>query len=577
MDDLVIRGGQVIDGSGAPGRVADVAVTDGRIMAIDSGQAWQGRRIIDATGQVVAPGFIDIHTHSDFTLPLNPRAESKIRQGVTTEVLGNCGFSAAPALPGRVEMLRDYLAASAPWLEFRETTFADYLNTFPATSVNTVMQVGHNTLRLLAMGMEDRPPRPEELSLMQHLLEEALEAGALGLSSGLFTAPGIFAKTEEMIALGRVLHRYGAGYASHIRDEANHVFEAVREAIAIGEACGIHVQIAHLKLSGTDNWGGAARLLAEIDAARQRGVQVDVDQYPYTAGSNPLRNLLPTWVQEGSMEIMLQRLSQPTIRSRIREEMAAHGLNNFGRIPSWDAVRIAISPHQPEYAGRTIGDIARDRACDPLDAVCDYLIADRGHTRILVTSMAEEDVQEIMRSPTVLVGSDGTSLAPYGTTSQGKPHPRFYGTFPRVLGRYVRDLGLLSLPQAIYKMTGGSAAALRLVDRGLLREGYHADMTIFDPQTIAERATYDDPHQYAAGISTVIVNGVVVIDGGEHTGALPGQVLRRGPNGREMTMQHHHSDARNAPVSSAAREGRTERNLPWHSHGSNLSRRGDHP
>jgi N-acyl-D-amino-acid deacylase len=531
MDDLVIRGGQVIDGSGAPGRVADVTVTDGRIVAIDSGQARQARRTIDATGQVVAPGFIDIHTHSDFTLPLNPRAESKIRQGVTTEVLGNCGFSAAPALPGRVEMLRDYLAASAPWLEFRETTFADYINTFPATSVNTVMQVGHNTLRLLAMEMEDRPPSPDELTLMQRLLEEALDAGALGLSSGLFTAPGIFAKTEELIALGHVLHRHGAGYASHIRDEANHVFEAVREAIAIGEVCGIHVQIAHLKLSGTDNWGGAARLLAAIDAARQRGVQVDCDQYPYTAGSNPLRNLLPTWVQEGSMEAMLERLRQPAMRSRIREEIAAHGLNNFGRIPSWDAVRIAISPHQPGYAGQTLGDIARDRACDPLDAVCDYLIADRGHTRILVTSMAEEDVQTIVRSPTVLVGSDGTSLAPYGTTGQGKPHPRFYGTFPRVLGRYVRELGLLSLPQALYKMTGGSAAALKLADRGVLREGYHADITIFDPQTIADQATYDDPHRYAAGISTVIVNGVVVIDAGEHTGALPGQVLRRGPHG----------------------------------------------
>jgi N-acyl-D-amino-acid deacylase len=531
MDDILIRGGEVIDGSGTPGCVADIVVTGGRIMAVGNDHTWQARRIIDATGQVVAPGFIDIHTHSDFTLPLNPRAESKIRQGVTTEVLGNCGFSAAPALPGRVEMLRDYLAASAPWLEFRQTTFADYMNTFPATSVNTVMQVGHNTLRLLTMGMEDRPPRPDELSLMQHLLEEALDAGALGLSSGLFTAPGIFAKTQEMIALGQVLHRHGAGYASHIRDEANHVFEAVREAIAIGEACGIHVQIAHLKLSGTDNWGGAARLLTEIESARQRGVQIDCDQYPYTAGSNPLRNLLPTWVQEGSMETMLQRLSQPQIRSRLREELAAHGLNNFGRIPSWDAVRIAISPHQAEYAGRTIGDIARDRGCDPLDAVCDYLIADRGHTRILVTSMAEEDVRTIVRSPMVLVGSDGTSLAPYGTTGQGKPHPRFYGTFPRVLGHYARELGLLSWPQAIYKMTGGSAAALRLVDRGLLRQRYRADITIFDPHSIAERATYDDPHQYAAGISTVLVNGVVVIDGGEHTGALPGQVLRRGPHG----------------------------------------------
>jgi N-acyl-D-amino-acid deacylase len=531
MDDFVIRGGQVIDGSGAPGRCADVAVRDGCIVAIGTDLARQGRHIIDASSQVVAPGFIDIHTHSDFTLPLNPRAESKIRQGVTTEVLGNCGFSAAPALPGRVEMLRDYLAASAPWLEFRETTFADYMHTFPATSVNTVMQVGHNTLRLIAMGMEDRPPRSAELSLMQQLLAEALEAGALGLSSGLFTAPGIYADMEEMLALGRVLRRHGGAYASHIRDEANRVIEAVREAIAIGEICGIHVQIAHLKLSGTDNWGGAARLLAEIEAARQRGVQVDCDQYPYTTASNPLRNLLPTWVQEGSMEAMLQRLSQPTLRARMRQDLAAHGLNNFGRIPSWDAVRIAISPHQPEYAGRTIDDIARSRACDPLDAVCDYLIADRGHTRILVTSMAEEDVQEIVRSSTVLVGSDGTSLAPYGTTGQGKPHPRFYGTFARVLGRYVREQGLLPLPQALYKMTSGAAAALRLVDRGLIREGYRADITIFDPQTIADRATYDDPHQYAAGIATVMVNGVVVIEAGEHTGALPGQVLRRGSHG----------------------------------------------
>jgi N-acyl-D-aspartate/D-glutamate deacylase len=231
------------------------------------------------------------------------------------------------------------------------------------------------------------------------------------------------------------------------------------------------------------------------------------------------------------MEAMLKRLKEPSTRARIRAEIAAQGLNNFGRIPSWDAVRVAISPHQPEYAGQTIGDIARRRACDPLDAVCDYIIADRGHTRILVTSMAEDDVQEIIRSPQVLVGSDGTSLAPYGTTGQGKPHPRFYGTFPRLLGHYARELGLLSLPQAIYKMTGGSAAALGLKDRGLIREGFRADLTLFDPAEIAERATYDEPHQYAAGISTVIVNGVVVIEAGEHTGALPGQVLRRGPDG----------------------------------------------
>jgi N-acyl-D-aspartate/D-glutamate deacylase len=526
MDDLAIRGGLVVDGTGAPGRAADVVVSDGRIVAVEAGSARAARRVIDARGQVVAPGFIDIHTHSDFTLPLNPRAEGKVRQGVTLEVVGNCGFSAAPALPGTAALLADYLAASAPWLPFEDATFAEYLNAFPPVSVNTIMQVGHNTLRLMTVGMEARPATTGELRQMERLLAEALEAGAIGLSSGLFTAPGCYAGSDEMLALGRVLARYGAAYASHIRDEANHVFAAVGEAIAVAEATGIHVQIAHLKLSGTDNWGGAARLLAEIDAARRRGVKVDCDQYPYDTGSNPLRNLLPTWVQEGGVAAMLERLREPAVRARIRADIARDGLNNFGAIPSWDAVRIAVSPHQAEEAGQTLGAIARRRGVDPLDAVADVIVADRGHTRILVTSMAGEDVDTITRAPWVLVGSDGNALAPYGVTGQGKPHPRFYGTFARVLGRCVRELGLLTLPQAVFKMTGGAAAALGLTDRGVLRAGAWADIAVFDPETIAERATYEDPHQYAAGVSTVVVNGAVVIDGGEHTGALPGRVLR---------------------------------------------------
>jgi N-acyl-D-amino-acid deacylase len=527
MDDIVIRGGLVIDGTGADAREADVSLADGRIAAIEPRTSRPARRAIDARGQVVAPGFIDIHTHSDFTLPLNPRAESKIRQGVTTEVVGNCGFSAAPALPGRAELLREYLAASAPWLPFRETTFAQYLDSFPATSVNTIMQVGHNTLRLMTVGMDNRAATAAELATMERLLEEAIEAGALGLSSGLFTAPGGFAGPEEILALARVLKRHGAQYSSHIRDEANHVAEAVREAIAVGESTGIHVQIAHLKLSGTDNWGGAGRLLAEIEAARGRGVRVDCDQYPYDTGTNPLRNLLPRWVQEGGVAAMLERLRQADVRARIRADIARDGLTNFGAIPSWDAVRVAVSPHVPETAGRTFGALARERGRDPLDAVCDHIIADRGHTRILVTSMAEADVREIARTPWILVGSDGNSLAPYGTTGQGKPHPRYYGTFARTLGAGVRDWRLYSLPRAIWKMTGGSAAALGLVDRGLLREGFRADVTVFDADRIAECATYEDPHQYAAGVSTVLVNGEVVIDGGDHTGALPGRVLRR--------------------------------------------------
>ena len=527
MDDLMICGGQVIDGTGASPFMADVAVSQGRIVEVGECSGRKARRVIDATGQVVTAGFIDIHTHSDFTLPLNPRAESKVRQGVTTEVTGNCGYSTAPVLPGRAEMLRDYLAAGAPWLEFRETSFGHYVDTFPATSVNTITQVGHATLRLMTMGMEDREPTGGEMVHMERLLEEALGAGALGMSCGLFTAPGNYARTDELMSLARLLRRHNATCAFHIRDEANHVFDAVQEAIDLGEATGVRVQIAHLKLSGMDNWGGVGKLLAQIAAARERGVNVNCDQYPYTAGTNPLRNLLPLWVQSGGVEAMLDRLKEPGTRRQITSDIERDGLTNFGRIESWGAVRIAITPSQPEFVGQTVSDIAVARSCDPVDAVCDVLLADAGHTRIVVTSMAEADVQEILRSPMVLVGSDGNSLAPYGITGQGKPHPRFYGTFARILGHYVRELALLPLPLAVYKMTGGPAAALGLVDRGIVRQGCWADITVFDPQLVGECATYDEPHRYAAGISTVLVNGAVVIDDGEHTGEMPGRVLRR--------------------------------------------------
>jgi N-acyl-D-aspartate/D-glutamate deacylase len=527
VDDLLIRGGLVIDGRGEPGREADVAVSGGRVAALEPRSGRAARRVIDARGQVVAPGLIDIHTHSDFTLPLNPRAESKIRQGVTLEVVGNCGFSVAPALPGKAAMLREYLASSATWLPFSETTFADYAAGFPATAVNVILQVGHNTLRLMTAGLENRPLTADELATMERLLEEALAAGAWGLSSGLFTAPGNFADAAEIHALARVLRRHGAAYSTHIRDEADHVFEAVREAIAVAEATGVHVQIAHLKLSGVDNWGGAAALLGEIEAARRRGLPVDCDAYPYDTATNPLRNLLPRWVMENGIAAMLERLRGRDVRGRLRDEIARHGLTNFGRIPSWDVVRVAISPHRPEHAGRTLGDLARSRGVDPIDAVADYIVADRGETRILITSMTDADVHAITRAPWVTVGSDGNALATEGITSQGKPHPRYYGTHARILGPLVRDLRLLPLEQAVAKMTGVAARALGLPDRGVLRPGAWADVVVFDPARIADRATYEEPHRYAAGVSTVVVNGQVVIDGGDHTGALPGRVLRR--------------------------------------------------
>jgi N-acyl-D-aspartate/D-glutamate deacylase len=529
MDDLLLRGGHVIDGGGTAGRDADVAVAGGRVVAVEARSGRPARRVIDARGQVVAPGLIDIHTHSDFTLPLNPRAESKIRQGVTLEVVGNCGFSVAPVLPGKAAMLREYLASSATWLPFRETTFADYAAGFPATAVNVILQVGHNTLRLMIAGLENRPLTAEDMTTMERLLEEALAAGAWGLSSGLFTAPGNFADAAEIHALARVLRRRGAAYSTHIRDEADHVFEAVREAIAVAEATGVHVQIAHLKVSGVDNWGGAARLLGEIGAARRRGVPVDCDAYPYDTATNPLRNLLPRWVMENGIPAMLERLRARDVRTRIRDEIARDGLTNFGRIPSWDVVRVAISPHLPEHAGRTLGDIARRRGVDPIDAVADYVVADRGETRILITSMTDADVHTITRAPWVTVGSDGNALATEGVTGQGKPHPRYYGTHARILGPCVRDLRLLPLEQAVAKMTGVAARALGLENRGVLRPGAWADVVVFDPARIADRSTYEDPHRYAAGVSTVVVNGEVVIDGGDHTGALPGRVLRRSP------------------------------------------------
>lgn len=529
--DLVLRGGTLYDGSGRPGLRGDLAIAQGRIAALGevSGRAT---REIDVSGMAVSPGFIDIKTHSDFTLPINPRAESKVRQGVTTEIIGHCGFSVAPVLPGKAELLRDYLSPSAPWLSFREMSFGEYLESFPATSVNAGMLVGHNTLRLMAMGMENRAPTAIELQGMCNLLEEGLRAGALGLSSGLFTAPGSYAKPAEMMALCEVVKRYNAGYFTHLRDESNHVLDALQEAIDIAVSCDVHVEVVHFKCSGLDNWGKAMRGLAMIDEAKARGVDIDCDAYPYTAGSNPLKNLMPQWVQAGGVPAMLERLHLPETRTRIGRDIARDGLNNWGRIPDWDCVRVSIAPNVPQYAGRTIADLARERGADPIDVVCDFLIEDKAATRVLVTSISEDDVRDILRSPLALVGSDGNCVADHGITSQGQPHPRFYGTFPRILGHYVGDLSLIPLEFAIHKMTGAVAAALKLADRGLLKAGYRADVTVFDPADFNERATYENPHQYPSGDrTTVLVNGVPVVENAVHTGALPGEVLKRNAAG----------------------------------------------
>lgn len=530
--DILIRNGTVYDGSGAPGIAADIGINGTTLAAIAPALEGTGFKTIDAAGLAVAPGFIDIKTHSDFTLPINPKAESKVRQGVTTEIIGHCGFSVAPVLPGKTQLLKDYLSPSAPWLPFRERTFAQYLDTFPATAVNAGMLVGHNTLRLMVMGMENRAPTANEMRHMVALLEEALDAGALGLSSGLFTSPGAYADNDEMLALCRVLKQHRAGYFTHIRDESNGVLDAVQEAIDVAEATGIHVEIVHFKCSGMDNWGKAKTALDMIARARDRGIDVDCDSHPYTAGSNPLKNILPQWVQAGGVDVMLERLALKDSRDRIRTEIASVGLNNWGRIPDWDCIQISITPHLPQYAGRTVAQLAAEWKKDPVDVLCDYLIEDRGATRVLVISISEEDIREVVASRTALVGSDGNCVADYGIVGGGMPHPRFYGTFPRMLGRYVAEQHLLPLETALHKMTGATAKALRLADRGRLLPGYKADVTLFEPAAFKDLATYADPHRYPAGTrTTVIVNGTLVVENATHTGATPGRVLRRTADG----------------------------------------------
>jgi N-acyl-D-amino-acid deacylase len=384
----------------------------------------------------------------------------------------------------------------------------------------------------MAMGLEDRAPSPAELNQMTRLLDEGLGAGALGLSTGLFTPPGSFAEPAEIMALCAVVARHRAGYFTHIRDESNKVLDAVEEAIAVARAYRVHVEIVHLKCSGIDNWGKAGEILARIERARAEGCDIDCDAYPYAAGANPLKNLLPPWVQVGTNAAMLARLALPEIRARIEAEIADNGLNNWGRIPSWEAVQVSISPNLPQHAGKTIAALAAARGVDPIDLVCDLLIEDNGATRVLITSISEDDIRTILKSPKALVGSDGNCVADYGIVGQGLPHPRFYGTFPRIIGHYVGDERLLPLEQAVHKMTGATARALKLKDRGLLALGYRADLAIFDPADFRDRATYAEPHRYPTGARTsTIVNGVVVVDNAVHTGATPGMVLRRAPDG----------------------------------------------
>lgn len=524
--DIIIRNGRVIDGTGAASAPADVVLSDGRITAVGELGRAEATKVLDATGLVVAPGFIDMHTHSDLSLLINPRAESKLRQGVTTEVIGQCGFSPAPAPGPRADAIRAIFGVWGKEVDWSWGSYGGYLDALrrEGTSVNVVPVVGHGVLRTGVMGEENRPPTPDELDRMRAAVRRAVEEGAFGMSSGLAYAPGMFADRDELAALAAELAPLGGIYFSHIRGEDERLSAAVSEAIETGRRAGVAVQISHLKAEGRANWGSTEAALALIERACDDGVDVGFDVYPYTAWNTGLGQLLPAWAREGGRDAVLRRLKDPATQVRLVRELAQAAQADPGR---WERRLLASAGTEANRAlqGKSLAEIAKLRGTPPEQTVLDLLIEESTDAGMVGFGMCEEDVRRVLAHPLATIGSDSASQAPYGLLGRSHPHPRTYGTFARVLGHYCREEGLFPLEEAVAKMTGRAAARLRLRDRGIIAPGMAADIVVFDPEAIADRATYEEPHQYAAGVRWVIVNGVLELDGEQHQEKMPGMVL----------------------------------------------------
>jgi N-acyl-D-amino-acid deacylase len=525
---LLIKNGSVIDGSGAPAFRADVAVDGDRIVAIGPGMQGGAQREIDATGLYVTPGFIDIHSHSDLFFLDCPSAESKVRQGVTTEVVGMCGFSPAPVHPERASMVEAWVGGIGSRLKVGWKSFGEYLDRLrlATPSVNIVHFVGHGALRLAVIGPDSRAPTLDEQKAMEKLLAEALDAGTFGYSTGLVYAPSAYAQTGELIALARSMASRGGLYFSHIRGEAGTLERAILEAIGIGETAGVPIQIAHMKAAGRENWGKMERALRLIDEARARGVDVTADIYPYTAGSTKMDTLLPAWVHDGGVARLLERIGDRATRRKIIDECSVDGdrwRTTSGAV-GLDEVLIATCPRQ-ELEGLTLAELARRRGETPAEAMLNLLAEARAQVSMIIFTMSEANVARGLAHPHVMIGSDSLGLSSGPGPHPGKPHPRMYGTFPRVLGQYVREERLLSWETAINKMTGMPAAKLGLSERGLIQPRYFADLAIFDPATVKDEATYKDPHRYPSGIPYVIVNGQIVVGDGAMKPVPAGRVL----------------------------------------------------
>ena len=528
---LLIRGGEVIDGTGAPRRRADVAVEGDRIAAVGPGLAGEAGRIVDVTGHVVTPGFIDIHSHSDLFYLETPAAESKLRQGCTTEVVGMCSFSPAPVPRGRPELIRAWAGGIGARLDLRWETFPQYLDTLRAArpSINVVQFVGHGALRLATMGAANRGPGPDDLRAMEGLLHEALDAGAFGFSTGLVYPPSAYAATEELVTLARSMARRGGFYFSHVRGEAATVEDAIAEAIRIGEDGGVGVQIAHVKVGGRENWSKIDAVLKLIDNARARGLDVSGDAYPYHAGSTKMDNLLPAWVHDGGTPRLLERIADRATRRRIVEECLVDGERwrtlSMGAV-GFDEIQVATCARH-DVEGLSLAALARRMGTTPVEAMMNLLLEEGATVSMVAFSQSPENVARVLAHPAIMIGSDSLGLTTGPGPHPGKPHPRMYGTFPRVLGEYARERKLFSVETAVSKMTGMCAVRLGLTDRGILRSGSAADLAVVDPRTVKDEATFADPHRHPTGIPWVVVNGAVVVDNGKFTAAGTGRVLER--------------------------------------------------
>ena len=527
--DLLIRNGHIVDGTGSPWYAADLAIRAGRVAAIGHLASAPARRTIDAGGMVVAPGFIDMLGQSELSILVNPHLPSKIYQGITTEITGE-GSSAAPlndAIVRADQVTYQHYGIQPSWRTFREY-FA--LLAKQGMGINLASYVGATQVRRMVIGDADRDPTPAELDRMRALVREAMRDGAIGLSTSLQYAPAPYAKTPELIALASEASQFGGIYASHIRDEGNGILPALDEAFRIGREAHIPVEIWHLKAAGKSNWGRMPEIIARIEQARRSGIDVGANTYAYTAWFNTFSAVIPPWAHDGGDAKLVERLKDPTMRARIRAEMessAGDWNNEWQEVPGPESILVCAvqNPKLIPLQGKNIAEIAKLWGKDPIDTVFDLLIQDQAFTSVAMSAMSEPDVTLALQQPWVSICNDSQGTAPDGLLGKEHPHPRAYGTFPRILRKYVREEKKLTLEDAIRKFSALPAARMRLPDRGVLKSGMWADVVIFDPETIRDRATFEQPNQLSEGMRFVLVNGVPVIDEGKMTNALPGKVL----------------------------------------------------